>query len=464
MNLKHLTTAAAVLMVGLIGTPSYANAITQGEKAAAIEKITQLMSEHYVFPEVAAQTNRKLHKAFQAGHFASMQDHASFSKALTEWLRATAKDGHLRVRANPVGEQITGIESSIRDNLLKPTRHKFLNYGVLSATVLENNIGYIDLRAFYRLADSKPYIDAAMKMMAKTDAVIIDLRKNGGGSPRTVQYLCSYFFDEKFLLNSLYFREGNETTDYYVLDKVGGEKMPDVPLYVLTSTKTYSAAEEFSYNMLTRKRATLVGETTGGAANPGGMFTINDELRMFIATGTAINPVTQSNWETVGVKPTVEIGADDALDKAIEMANEVVEKNWLAEQSRREIEIDRLLALLQKVRLSDKPIADIKSAYAGKVSELAKSLPEPDRVIAELAYEYWDKESKYAVFLFDVAVRLNNQNMYFFAYWARALARLDNMPQAISVLKQGLKLAADKEDKQMLLSTLAELEKSAVKL
>ncbi|KNC67459.1 hypothetical protein AC626_10640 [Pseudoalteromonas rubra] len=79
-------------------------------------------------------------------------------------------------------------------------------------------------------------------------------------------------FDEKLLLNSLYFREDDETTDFYVLDEVGGTKMPDVPLYVLTSSKTYSGAEEFSYNMLTRKRATLVGETTGGAANPGGCF------------------------------------------------------------------------------------------------------------------------------------------------------------------------------------------------
>lgn len=464
MSLKHLSTKALALFLGLVVAPSQASAITQTEKQAAIEKITQLMTEHYVFPEVATQTNDKLYKAFQAGHFASAQDVTSFSKALTEWLRATAKDRHLRVRANPVGEEVSGIESSIRDNLLKPTRHKFLNYGVLSASVLENNIGYIDLRSFYRLADSKPYFDAAMKLMAKTDAVIIDLRKNGGGSPRTVQYLCSYFFDEKLLLNSLYFREDDETTDFYVLDEVGGKKMPDVPLYVLTSSKTYSGAEEFSYNMLTRKRATLVGETTGGAANPGGMFSINDDLRMFIATGTAINPVTQTNWETVGVKPDVAIGADEALEKAVEMANKVVETNWLTEKSRREVEVDRLLALLQKVRLSDKPLSDVKSTYAAKVSELVKQLPEPDRVIAEMAYEYWDKEPKYAVFLFDVAVQLNNQNMYFFAYWARALAELNNMQQAKNVIEQGLKLASDKEDKDMLQDTLADLEQPVVGL
>ncbi|KNC67458.1 hypothetical protein AC626_10635 [Pseudoalteromonas rubra] len=194
------------------------------------------------------------------------------------------------------------------------------------------------------------------------------------------------------------------------------------------------------------------------------MFSINDELRMFIATGTAINPVTQTNWETVGVKPDVAIGADEALEKAVEMANKVVETNWLTEKSRREVEVDRLLTLLQKVRLSDKPLSDVKSTYAAKVSELVKQLPEPDRVIAEMAYEYWDKEPKYAVFLFDIAVQLNNQNMYFFAYWARALAELNNMQQAKNVIEQGLKLASDKEDKDMLQDTLADLEQPVVGL
>ena len=114
----------------------------------------------------------------------------------------------------------------------------------------------------------------------------------------------SYFFDQKLLLNSLYWREGDRTQEFWTLADVGGMKMPDVPLFVMTSNRTFSGAEEFSYNMQTQKRATLVGQTTGGGANPGGTMRINDNLSVFIPTGKAINPITKTNWEGVGVVPS----------------------------------------------------------------------------------------------------------------------------------------------------------------
>ncbi len=135
-----------------------------------------------------------------------------------------------------------------------------------------------------------------------------------------VQYLCSYFFGEKVHLNSLYWREGDRTDEFWTLEKVNGTKMPDVPLFVLTSNYTFSGAEEFSYNMQTQKRATLIGETTGGGANPGGTRPINDNLSVFIPTGKAINPITGTNWEGVGVVPEVKVEADVALEKGIELA------------------------------------------------------------------------------------------------------------------------------------------------
>jgi len=183
----------------------------------------------------------------------------------------------------------------------------------------------LDLRGFAGLETGKEVADAYMKLMSRTDAIIIDISKNGGGSPRMVQYLCSYFFDQKLHLNSLYWREGNRTEEFWTLDEVGGLRMPDTPLFIITSERTFSAAEEFSYNMQTQKRATLVGQTTGGGANPGGTQRINDNLSVFIPTGKAINPITKTNWEGVGVIPEEETSIEDAYDKALDLAQEAAE-------------------------------------------------------------------------------------------------------------------------------------------
>jgi len=140
-----------------------------------------------------------------------------------------------------------------------------------------------------------------------------------------VQFLCSYLFGERTHLNSLYFRDGNRTQEFWTHD-VPGTRMPDVPVFVLTSSTTFSGAEEFCYNLHTRKRATIVGEITRGGANPGNLFPINAQLEIFIPTGRAINPVTGSNWEGTGVTPHVAVAADAALDKALELARPAAKK------------------------------------------------------------------------------------------------------------------------------------------
>ena len=140
-----------------------------------------------------------------------------------------------------------------------------------------------------------------------------------------VQYLCSFFFDHKVHLNSLYWREGNITNEFWTLDEIGGKKMPDVPLFVITSANTFSAAEEFSYNMQTQKRALIVGQTSGGGANPGGTMGINEYLRVFIPTGKAINPITNTNWEGIGVIPKIETTIEGTFEKTHNLAKEAAQ-------------------------------------------------------------------------------------------------------------------------------------------
>ncbi|HRI62082.1 MAG TPA: S41 family peptidase, partial [Saprospiraceae bacterium] len=285
--------------------------------------ISELLNRHYVFPDVAKTTGEHLKSQFKAGYFDKQQDVKSFAEALTKEAQAIAKDKHLRIRPMPPRASQTATPEQMAEGRLQDRAWQRENTaGFASAKKLEGNIGYLDLRGFAPPQVGAPIADHYMALLATSDAVIIDLRKNGGGSPAMVQYLCSYFFDQHVHLNSLYWREGDRTEEFWTLDKVGGKKMPDVPLFVLTGKYTFSGAEEFSYNMQTQKRATLVGETTGGGANPGGSMPVNDKLMVFIPTGKAINPVTKTNWEGVGVVPEVQVAETEAMDKALELATE----------------------------------------------------------------------------------------------------------------------------------------------
>ncbi|WP_166964222.1 S41 family peptidase [Yeosuana marina] len=302
------------------------NSLTNDYKENVIQSLSQLMNEYYVFPEVAKLTEQHLKTQMQDGYFDQFKNNETFAAALTKSVQAINKDKHMRIRSNqPYMISETSQESMIDQHIARMDRSREANAGFKTVKILEGNVGYLDLRGFAGMETGKDIADAYMKLMLRTDAIIIDLSKNGGGSPRMVQYLCSYFFNQKLLLNSLYWREGNTTEEFWTLDSVGGLKMNDVPLFIMTSERTFSAAEEFSYNMQTQKRATLVGQTTGGGANPGRSMRINANLSVFIPTGKAINPVTKTNWEGVGVIPEVATTVEETYDKTLDLAQKAAE-------------------------------------------------------------------------------------------------------------------------------------------
>jgi C-terminal processing protease CtpA/Prc len=167
-----------------------------------------------------------------------------------------------------------------------------------------------------------------MNLLANMKAIIIDLRKCGGGNPNAVALVSTYFFEgEPIHLNSLYWRDEDITEQYWTLPHVPGGRMPHQPVYILTSKDTFSAGEEFSYNFQALKRATLIGETTLGGAHPGSPYKLQPHFEVFIPKGRAINPITKGNWEGVGVQPDVSVSAEDALETAHKMALEAVIEN-----------------------------------------------------------------------------------------------------------------------------------------
>lgn len=205
---------------------------------------------------------------------------------------------------------------------------KMTNYGFKEVKILEGNIGYIDLRGFVPPKYAGETAVAAMNFVGNCKALIFDLRKNGGGSPEMIQLISSYLFSaEPVHLNNFYFRPANKNTQTWTLPYVTGKRRPDMDVYVLTSKGTFSAAEEFTYNLKNLKRATIIGETTGGGANPGGNQIINDRFTVFVPTGRAINPITNTNWEGTGVQPDIAVPASDALLTAQQKALEKLAQN-----------------------------------------------------------------------------------------------------------------------------------------
>ena len=300
--------------------------INKEQRKEVVERISNIIIENYVFPKVALQNANFIQEQLKSGEYNEIIDAGKFAAKLTVDLQQINHDKHMEVRVNKPQKSQPEQKKSSNPYLEYLKQEQKENYGFKKIEILEGNVGYIDFRYFSGFDSAKETVDSVLKVIKNTDAVIFDLRKNDGGSPEMVQYICSYFFGEKTHLNSLYWRKGNRTQEFWTLDELPVERMPDVPLFVLTSKYTFSGAEEFAYNFKTRKRATIVGESTGGGANPGGPIEINKLFSINVPTGRAINPITQTNWEGTGVVPDVKTDASNALSKAHLLAKSSAEK------------------------------------------------------------------------------------------------------------------------------------------
>jgi C-terminal processing protease CtpA/Prc len=190
--------------------------------------------------------------------------------------------------------------------------------------ILDNNIGYIKFGAFPPPDMCGPTVVAAMNFVAHADALIFDLRENHGGDPNMVDFIVSYLFRGSTHINDLTDRHDNETHQYWTMPWVLGPRFVDQPVYVLTSNSTFSGGEEFTYDLKTQKRATIVGETTGGGAHPVRPMPAGDHFTIGVPFGRPINPVTKDDWEGKGVEPDVKVSAADALTTAQKLAADKV--------------------------------------------------------------------------------------------------------------------------------------------
>jgi hypothetical protein len=296
-------------------------------RAEIVDSVCAALNRTYVFPEVADQMDEFVRQQMAGGAYDDLNTVREFAGALTRDLQSISHDLHLRVGYIPpdMMAQLTADVDEDEAEARERAEAARDNFRFRRVEILTGNVGYLRFDGFVNAAYSGPTAVAAMNFLAHTDALIIDLRYNGGGSPSLIQLITTYFFDEPVHLNSFYIRESDSTQQFWTLTHVQGERMTDTDLYVLTSDRTFSGAEEFSYNLKNLERATIVGDTTGGGAHPVSRV-IFEELStgLGVPFGRAVNPITGTNWEGVGVIPDVAVPSAQALDKAHLMALETI--------------------------------------------------------------------------------------------------------------------------------------------
>jgi C-terminal processing protease CtpA/Prc len=291
-----------------------------------IDALAKEINAAYVFPDVAAKIEAALRDKQKRGGYDGAVRGQDFAAMLTTDLREVGHDLHLGVRYSespqpPIPDRT--MTPSPADEARIIARVKELKYGIGTVEKLPGNIGYLEMRGFAPIKYVDKAISAAMTELADSDALIIDMRRNGGGDPAGVAFLTSYLFDKRTHLNDLYWRDGNRTEEFWTTEDMPGKKYgQQKAVYVLTRARTFSGGEEFSYNLQQLQRATLIGETTGGGANPGGVRQLNPHFTVFVPGGRAINPITKTSWEHTGVVPHVKVPAADALVTAQKMALE----------------------------------------------------------------------------------------------------------------------------------------------
>lgn len=315
------TLALIALILPLFATAGSQSTLTEADKKQVVQTLCQEMNARYVFADVAKKATSIVEKKLAAGEYASIDSGAAFAAQLVKDLNSACKDAHLRIRYSeeklPVRKERGEPSKAELEEFTKFTRLN--NAGFEKIERLPGNIGYIKFNGFFDPEEAAQPIRAAMDFVANTDALIFDIRENGGGDPATVRLICSYLFDDKPVhLNSLKFREGDKirVEEFWTLKKVPGKRYVGKDIYVLMSKRTGSGAEEFAYNLKTQKRATLYGTSTWGGANPGGNVRLTDHFSVFIPVGCAMNPITKTNWEGTGVLPDIETTAEDALRQA----------------------------------------------------------------------------------------------------------------------------------------------------
>ncbi len=316
--------------------------ITPDQQKEAIYGIARGIEALYINESQGKAMANFIKQRFHSGAYSNCTSPLAFKKMVLRDLLVVCPDKHLSIDYSlnpiPADDECRSTEEISSDQLTAPQKQRWeeamaqekayfesINFGIGESRILPGTeVGYFKINQFAStdFPETGERIEQAMAKIAPAQALIIDLRDNQGGNPAAVANITSYLFDEKRLINQLYQRLNNKTIDSHADPETvkkelhfGGKK----PIVILTNENTFSAAEEFSYNLQTQGRATIIGTgPTQGGAHPVGRYVADDHFVVYIPYQKAVNPITGTNWEGTGVKPDILINKDqDALEAAL---------------------------------------------------------------------------------------------------------------------------------------------------
>lgn len=300
--------------------------ITTQQQKQVIDSALRILKANYIFPAVIPAMEKQLHRKLSEGSYAKFTTVEEFLKNINADLEQLSNDRHVNIFFDPVRvKQIkTQSASTNPQQAFAPEfvqRAKYENFMFRKVERLDGNVGYIKFNVFVDTGLSKSTMLSAMNFVAHSNALVIDLRQNGGGNAWTMAFLLSYFLPDSTLISEQRSRATASVGRNYVVREAQVNKFSkDLPVYILVSKRTSSAAEAFAYTLQSYKRAIVVGEITNGEANPGYLFPVNDEMYIMVPAFENINPVTRTNWQGKGVVPDISIQADKALTAALAAA------------------------------------------------------------------------------------------------------------------------------------------------
>lgn len=338
-----------------------------------IDSLDRALDRIYIFPDKSQIMASYLKSQLKKGVYKNIADPKLLADKIGGDLQAAHKDGHLRIHYDP---EFSARAAAQQKNSGPPDlagaikQAKDDNFSFRKVEVLDGNIGYILFHGFNGfIEEAKPTLTAAFRFVSNTDAVIIDLRNNGGGSPWMVKQICSYFYQERTRLNDIYERRRNKTMEFWAEPEVADTLKLSMPLYILTSKHTFSAAEDFTYAMQVNKRATIVGETTGGGAHPTGPVEIGQGFVVDIPFARSINHITKTDWEGTGVVPDIAVAADEALLKAHSLALQAQMTAATTDEKKKQIAWSIRALKVHEYTTTDNPrYTSYTGEYGGKFS------------------------------------------------------------------------------------------------
>jgi hypothetical protein len=287
-----------------------------------ISSVIEKLNQTYVFPDTARRMQLALDAHQKKHEYDGISKGEEFAALLTTHLREVSHDKHLSVVFSSVKLPDFTVAPTPQQMESNRKRDERINCAFTKAEILDGNIAYVKLGGFGPTDTCARTVTAVMNFVANADAVIFDMRGPGGGEAQTVVFLESYLFDQPTHVNDIWTRSTDTTRQFWTQSQVAGRRLDTAQVFVLTSSHTFSAGEELAYDLKAQKRATIVGETTSGGANPFRPERISDQFALLVPFGRAINPITKTNWEGVGVEPDVKVPEADALATAQKLAAE----------------------------------------------------------------------------------------------------------------------------------------------